>query len=66
MFTSVNSTDPEEIAASAGRGRLIKRFASLQWQLGQAIRTHVNASLGSTGGPSPLPSRRPPRIRGGR
>ncbi|MHB8325719.1 MAG: MarR family winged helix-turn-helix transcriptional regulator [Candidatus Dormibacteria bacterium] len=51
MFTSVNSTDPEEIAAGAGRGRLIKRFASLQWQLGQAIRTHVNASLGSTGGP---------------
>ncbi len=50
MFTSAGNTDPEGVAAAASRGQLIRRFASLQWQLGQAIRTHVKASLGSSGG----------------
>lgn len=37
--------------AAAGRARLVKQFAALEWRLGRAIRAGVTASLGSTESP---------------
>ncbi|HUY54881.1 MAG TPA: MarR family transcriptional regulator [Candidatus Nanopelagicaceae bacterium] len=49
MFNQVNDMAPEQDPAPAGREDLVKRFISLQWRLGHAIRTTLTASLGASG-----------------